>query len=116
MPTVLLTLAKYWKPLIAVVAVVLAFWAGKSYESSICEVEKTEIVQQFTQLIQEEVDRRYEVSKQYEDRIQQLRDNVRTITEVVEVEVEKPVYRECKVPDSGIKLLNENIEKLNSTR
>lgn len=102
--------------MLTVLAVVGSFWAGKSYESNICEVEKTEIVQQFTQLIQEEVDRRYEVSKEYEERIRQLRENVRTITEVVEVEVEKPVYRECKVPESGVKLLNENIEKLNSTR
>jgi len=116
MPTFLLTLTKYWKPLVALVAIVAAFMAGKAYESNACEVEKAEIVQQFTQLIQEEVDRRYQVSQVYEQRMQELRDTTRTITEVVEVEVEKPVYRECKVPKSGVELLNQNINKLNSTR
>lgn len=116
MPAFLLTLGKYWKPLIVVLGITAAFFAGKAYESNACEVEKTEIVQQFTQLIQEEVDRRYQISQVYEQRMQELRDTTRTITEVVEVEVEKPVYQECKVPDSGIKLLNENINKLNSAR
>lgn len=46
--------------------------------------------------------------------------NVRTVTEwrtrTVTNEIEKPVYKSCIIPDTGVEILNMNVEKLNGLR
>lgn len=107
---------KYWKPLAVGIAIVGVFFAGVRYKSASCEVEKHRLIAQYTQMIQDEVDRRYEISLQYEDRLAEFRVMTREIVKEVEVEVVKPIYTECRVPQSGINLLNETVDKLNKAR
>jgi len=116
MPTVLVSLLKYWKPIAIGLALIGTFFAGARYESAICEVEKQEIIAEYTQMVQDEVDRRYELSVQYEERLAEMRAQSRKIVERVEVEVVKPIYKDCKVPESGVNLLNETVEQLNNNR
>lgn len=116
MPAVLVTLLKYWKPLAVALAIALTFFAGMRYESAICEVEKQELIAEYTQMIQDEVDRQFAISVEYEDQIAELKKETRVIVEQVEVEVVKPIYRDCRVPESGLKLLNDTINKLNNAR
>lgn len=116
MPAFLLTLIKYWKPIAIGVAIIGVFFAGVRYKSATCEVERLELIAEYTQIIQEEVDRRQQISEVYEQQMAELRSQQREIIREVEVEIEKPIYRECKVPDSGIKLINDTINKLNNLR
>lgn len=116
MAAILLSLFKYWKPLAISLAVVVTFFAGVKYESGVCEVEKQKLIAEYTQMIQEEVDRRYELSVQYEERLAEMRAQSHETVKQVEVEIVKPIYRDCKVPETGIKLLNETINKLNNLR
>lgn len=116
MPAILLSLIKYWKPAAIALAIALTFFAGMRYESALCEVEKQKIIAEYTQMIQDEVNRQFVISTEYEDRIAELRKESRVIVEQVEVEVIKPIYRDCRVPESGLKLLNDTINKLNNAR
>jgi len=117
MPAFLLYIAKYWKLLVIAVIVGVAYIAGSMYSNNKCEREKIEIVARYNQLLQEEADRRYDISKNYEEQIQRIRSEVRTIVETVEIEVIKqPIYNECRLPDTGINLLNQTINKLNQSR
>ena len=95
---------------------IAVYLAGVNYANNTCEREKSDLVRKYTQLIQAEVDRRQQVSEDYEKQLAQLKSDVRTITETIQVEIVKPIYKECKVPESGIKLLNESINKLNQLR
>jgi len=114
--TALTLLAKYWKPLALGLVLIAVYFAGVNYANNTCEREKSDLVRKYTQLIQDEVDRRQQVSEDYEKQLAQLKADVRTITETVQVEIVKPIYKECRVPESGIKLLNESINKLNQLR
>ncbi len=53
-------------------------------------------------------------------KLQDALTNVRTVTEwrtrTVTNEVEKPVYKSCIIPASGVEILNENVAKLNGLR
>jgi hypothetical protein len=116
MPTFLLTLLKYWKPIAIGLAIIAVFFAGVRYESATCRVEKLELIAEYTQMIQEEVNRRQQISEIYEQQMAELRSQQREIIREVEVEIKKPIYNECKVPESGIKLLNDTVNKLNNLR
>lgn len=114
--TALTLLAKYWKPLVIGLVLIAVYLAGVNYANNACEREKSDLVRKYTQLIQDEVDRRQQVSEDYEKQLAQLKTDVRTITETIQVEIVKPIYKECRLPESGIKLLNESINKLNQLR
>ena len=116
MPIILLSLLKYWKPIAIGIAIIAVFLAGVRYESAKCEIERLELIAEYTQLLQEEVDRRQQISEIYEQQMAALRAQQREIIREVEVEIEKPIYKECKVPDSGIKLLNDTVDNLNKLR
>lgn len=116
MPALIPLLLQYWKQFALAIAFVVVFLAGIRYESNSCEVEKQQIINEYTQMIQDEVDRRYKISTEYEDRIANLKGETRTIIETIEVEVVKPIYKDCKVPESGVKLLNDSVNKFNSLR
>ena len=116
MPAIVLKLLKYWKPVAIGLILIGAFFAGVRYESATCELEKQEIIAEYTQMIQDEVDRRYDISVDYEERLAILRSQTREVIKEVEVEVVKPIYKDCKVPESGVNLLNDTINKLNKSR
>jgi hypothetical protein len=116
MPAFLLTLVKYWKPIAVGIAIIGVFFAGIRYESAKCEIERLELIAEYTLMIQEEVDRRQQISEVYEQQMAELRSQQREIIRAVEVEIEKPIYNECRVPESGIKLLNDTVNKLNNLR
>lgn len=111
-----LVIAKYWKPLAIALVITGAFFTGVRYKSAVCEVEKQKIINKYTAVIQEEIDRRYEISLQYEERLAEMRVQTREVVERVEVEVIKPIYRECRVPESGVLILNDAVKKFNENR
>jgi hypothetical protein len=109
-------LLKYWKIIGMALVVTGAFLTGYKFKSNSCEVEKQKIIWQYTQIIQDEVDRQYQISVEYEERITELRSQSRDIIETVEVEVVKPIYRDCRLPESGVNILNDTIKKFNESR
>jgi len=116
MPAIVLKLLKYWKSIAIGLILIGAFFAGMRYESATCALEKQKIISEYTQMIQDEVDRRYDISVDYEERLAILRSQTREVIKEVEVEVVKPIYKDCKVPESGVNLLNDTINKLNTSR
>ena len=116
MPLFLLSLLKYWKPIGIGLVILGTFFAGVRYESLVCEQEKREIIDEFASRLQEQIDRQYEISLQYEERLADMRSEIYTISQQVDSEVVKPIYRDCKVPETGVKLLNDTVDNLNKLR
>jgi hypothetical protein len=113
MTVVIAFLAKYWKLIGTALVIAGAFFTGVHYKSLTCEIEKREIVAEYDRVIKAEMDIRYELSLIYEKDVAALKQNSKQVIEMVEVEVIKEVYRDCRLPDSGFNLLNDTVRKLN---
>ncbi len=96
-------------------------WSGyklgnNKYESLKLEVAQQEVarVTEYNRLIAEQSARTAEVESAYQEEIARLKTRVRTITKEVVREVEKPVYRECVLPESGRMLLDDAVRAANA--
>lgn len=108
-----------WKLIPAIIALLLiasAFGAGYKYNDAIHEKEKAELVIQAHKDMQAEIDKRHQLALEYEKKLQDLAGKVRTIVKTVDKEVEKSIYKECVVPDTGVSTLNNAAKTLNETR
>lgn len=93
-----------------------AFVAGYKYSSALSDKEKADLVIENQKLMQEENKRMHDISLDYEKRLQEAKGNVKVVVKTIKTEVEKPVYKECIVPVSGVKILNDSVKSLNDTR
>lgn len=66
--------------------------------------------------IDTETDRRNEISARFEQKLDNIKIVNTTINNTVRHELEKQIYTECKLPDSGVQLINDNADKLNAVR
>ena len=113
------------KPLMALALTAVIFGAGTwtgwkwnsiSFQSYKTQVAEEKLVQQKALLraIEEANARTAAAESAYQEAIVRLRTRVRTITKEVVREVEKPVYRECVIPDTGRVLLNDAVREANT--
>lgn len=65
---------------------------------------------------QEVQDRLDDVSERLQNALNNVRVETRYIDRVITKEIEKPIYRECVVPDTGTTILNDNADRLNRLR
>lgn len=93
-----------------------AKWTGTAFEKYKAEVAQEKLEQQTALLkaISEANARTAEVESAYQEEIARLKMRVRTITKEVIREVEKPVYHECVLPESGRVLLDDAIRAANT--
>ena len=101
---------------IALLLIAASFFAGFKYSSALEESAKAKLVLEKQEAINAEAERRHVVSLDYEKKIQEAKDKAKTIYKTLEREIEKPVYKECVIPPSGVTRLNENAKEFNETR
>lgn len=66
--------------------------------------------------INNEQDRRNQISTAFENKLDNLHIVNTTINRTVKQELQKQIYTDCKLPDSGVALINSNADQLNTTR
>lgn len=109
-------LIKFIPVIVALVAMSGSFIAGYKYSSALSDKDKADLIVQKQAALAEEVQRRHDVSLEYENKLQTLAGKVRTIVKTVDKEIEKPIYKECVLPESGVAVINNTANILNEAR
>lgn len=100
----------------ALVLIAIAFIAGARYNEAEHVREKAELMIKAQKDLQAEIDRKHQLALDYEKKLQDMAGKVRTIVKTVEKEVEKPIYKECVLPVTGVATINNAAKTLNETR
>lgn len=110
----------------AFLAAVLAagFWSGYNYRDGEAAEDERDALKQSLDVISLQIQQNNilqtdftQVSKEYQELLnKRLEPEVRYVTNTVVREIEKPVYSECVVPDSGVRIFNETVERYNQAR
>jgi hypothetical protein len=66
--------------------------------------------------IKTETDRRIQISDDFMTKLDNIKIVNTTINNTLPKEIQKTVYTTCKLPDSGVQLLQNNIQQLNAAR
>lgn len=95
--------------------------SGSFFYGQHTQKESDELVaakqQQLMQVqINNETDRRNQISSAFENKLDNLHIVNTTINRTVKQELQKQIYTDCKLPDSGVALINSNADQLNATR
>ena len=94
------------------------FWYDKGYDARDLEV-KTEQLASIEQLAKDKAQKEQELrdtSQKLQEALTDVKVKVVYVDRVTRTEVEKPVYSQCIVPESGGVLINQNAETFNSLR
>lgn len=86
----------------------LGFGGGMSYQDTKTQAAMLEQQQQAEK-------KANEIAAEYERRADEIRKQQRERTVTLYKEIEKPIYRDCVLPDSGRMLLDSAISAANST-
>lgn len=106
----------------AVVSIALVSAIGGSFfygqrtqkeADQILAAKQQEVVQQ---QINQETDRRNQIATDFEAKLDNLHIVNTTINRNVKTEVQKQIYTDCKLPDSGVALINNSADALNASR
>lgn len=100
----------------ALILLALAFVAGARYNEAEHVREKAELMIKAQKDLQAEIDRKHQLALDYEKKLQDMAGKVRTIVKTVEKEVEKPIYKECVLPVTGVATINNAAKTLNEAR
>lgn len=100
----------------ALILLALAFIAGARYNEADHVREKADLMIKAQKDLQAEIDRKHQLALDYEKKLQDMAGKVRTIVKTVEKEVEKPIYKECVLPVTGVATINNAAKTLNETR
>jgi hypothetical protein len=68
------------------------------------------------QKIDTEQQRREEISSKFETKLDNIKVVNTTINKTVKQELQKQIYTDCKLPDTGVDLINSNADQLNAVR
>jgi hypothetical protein len=93
-----------------------AFFYGQHIEHLSNQVALDKQRVEFQVKIDDEVKRREEISTRFETKLDNIKIVNTTITKNITKELAKPVYTDCKVPDTGVQLINDNAKSLNDVR
>lgn len=108
-----------WKLIPAIVALLFiggSFVAGYRYNEAMHEKEKAELVIKAQKDLQDEIDKKHKLALEYEKKLQDMALKVRTIVKTIEVEIDKPIYKECVLPPSGVSTINNAAKTYNESR
>lgn len=109
-------LVKLMPAIIALAAAGASFYAGFKYSTALEAAAKAQLIIDNQELLATEASRRHEISMEYEKKLQAAKEKSRVVYRTIEKEVEKPVYKECVVPATGVKILTDKAEELNRAR
>lgn len=121
-------LLKYLAIVLAVLGIAGASWyKGYTLGKDVVEGEKQEILKQqaedraaaekkWAEDLAREVAKNNELSIKLEDALKKRTTTTKEVIKYVRKEIEKPVYRECVVPPSGVSTLGEISKRYNRER
>lgn len=109
-------LVKLMPAIIAIAAAGASFYAGFKYSAALESAAKAQLIIDNQELLATEASRRHEISMEYEKKLQAAKEKSRVVYRTIEKEIEKPVYKECVVPTTGVKILTDKAEELNRAR
>lgn len=113
---------------VLVVIASFAFYKGKQYGASECEVrfkefetkianEKAEAEARYNEQLLKEIEKNKGISKQLRDFINRNNALRKELNSRVEKEIDKnPIYTDCRIPSGGVSTLNEIAERYNRER
>lgn len=125
MITNILSLVSGWKlylGIAAITAVALGLVINKAYnageDKANAEWLEKEIkrTKQHEEQIKKQQEELAKLNANLETALKNTKTIVREVEKKVTVEVEKPIYINCKMPESGTEIANEMVKKLNSQR
>lgn len=125
MITNILSLVSGWKlylGIAAITAVALGLVINKAYnageDKANAEWLEKEIkrTKQHEEQIRKQQEELAKLNANLETALKNTKTIVREVEKKVTVEVEKPIYINCKMPESGTEIANEMVKKLNSQR
>lgn len=90
--------------------------AGKQSADAACLEKELKREKQYQDALKAQQDKINQLTIDLGKALGNTRVIVKEVEKKVEIEVEKPIYKECKVPETGVSLLNELATKLNQVR
>lgn len=93
-----------------------SFFYGQRTQKEADEILAAKQQQVVQQQINQETDRRNQISSVFEAKLDNLKVVNTTINRNVKTEVQKQIYTDCKLPDSGVALINNSADALNAVR
>lgn len=99
-----------------VVSNVASFGAGYWQRGLVETQRQVKLIKSYNESLNNELRKNNVLSQQLEDALKNQKEVVRVVREYVTKEIEKPVYRDCVVPSSGVSAINETARNLNGTR
>lgn len=103
-------------PIIVILGVVLGFSYGYKYRGLLAADEQRQLQLEYARYINNELRKNNELSQKLEDALKNQKETTKVVTKYVTKEIEKPVYRECVVPDSGVRTIQESVDGFNRSR
>jgi hypothetical protein len=95
-------------------------WAGSNIEAGRSAKREEALKDEQIQTLkakdiayQQQVERSNQISEQFETRLSNIKVVNKTFTKEVRQEVEKQVYTDCQIPDSGIAILQKRFQGIN---
>lgn len=128
MPIWLIKYGKYIVAVIALIALIFTIYnAGRTSGLNEGEVKYQKAVVEYQQEVikikdennaelQRLLNKYTEAAVLFEKDLSELKTKEKIINNTVVKEVEKPVYNQCLVPDTGVKIHNDAVDTLNETR
>lgn len=92
------------------------FYRGGKDKQADWDKEKLKLVLAHQKAVKELQDKNMAVSGELQDALKNVRVEYKYITDTVQVEVEKPIYKNCKIPATGTAVLQKNAQRLNDLR
>lgn len=92
------------------------FYRGGKDKQADWNKEKLDLIEAHQKAEKELRDKNNKVSEDLQEALKNVRVEYKYVTDTVQVEVEKPVYKNCKIPASGAAVLQNNAQRLNDLR
>lgn len=93
-----------------------SYFYGRHEQSTTDQLASAKQEQVLQAQINAEQDRRNQISTDFEAKLDNLHIVNTTINRNVKTEVQKQIYTDCKLPDSGVALINNTADALNAVR
>lgn len=92
------------------------FYRGGKDKQADWTAEKLATLEEHNKAVKELQDKNMAVSGELQEALKNVRVEYRYVTDTVQVEVEKPIYKNCKIPATGTAVLQKNTDRLNDLR
>lgn len=113
---------KLYLGIAAITAVVLGFIVNKAYNAGEDKAnaqwleKELKRTKQHDEQIRKQQEELSKLNANLETALKNTKTIIREVEKKVNVEVEKPIYINCKMPETGTEIANEVVKKLNNER